>query len=113
MGNKAKQERLLKKKKDKEWSIRVKKTYNNKCAFCLKNKYIQAHHIIPREIKDFRHNFLNGIALCPIHHKWGQTSAHGNPLWFFMKLEKTQPYKLKVLKVKYEQWIKKNLKLEN
>ena len=105
MVNKAKEEKKkLKKKlkkKDKEWSIRIKKTFKNTCAFCLADKYIQAHHIIPRVIKEFRHSHLNGIALCPKHHKWGMTSAHGNPLWFFMMLEKIYPFKLKVLKLKY------------
>ena len=111
MVNKAKEEKKLRDKKDKEWSLRIKKSYENKCAFCLKDKYIQAHHIIPREIKAFRYSFLNGIALCPFHHKLGIESAHRNPLWFFMKLEKLQLLKLKVLKVKYEEWLKKNLKL--
>ena len=44
---------------------------------------------------------INGIALCPKHHKFGIESAHRNPLWFFMQLEKFYPLKLKVLKLKY------------
>ena len=102
MVDKAKQERKQRKKKDKEWSIRIKSNFNNKCAFCDATKYVQAHHIIPREIKVFRYHHANGIALCPRHHKWGIESAHKNPLWFFMKLEKTFPLKLKVLRKLYE-----------
>jgi len=102
MVNKAKEERKRIKKKDKEWSIRIKNRYNNTCAFCVKDKYIQAHHIIPREVKRWRWDSLNGIALCPSHHKWGMESAHRNPLWFFMKLEKSFSYKLKVLKKRYK-----------
>ena len=109
MVNKAKEEKKRIKKRDKEWSIRVKNSFNNICAFCDKDKYIQAHHIIPREIKKFRYNHLNGIALCPRHHKWGMESAHSNPLWFFMKLEKMYSLKLRILKLKYKNDKESNL----
>ena len=106
MTNKAKEERKLRKKKEKDWSIMVKSNFNNKCAFCDAKKYIQAHHIIPRGIKEFKYQHINGVALCPRHHKWGMSSAHANPLHFFLMLEKYFPLKLRVLKTKYKKYIK-------
>jgi len=105
MVNKAEEEKKLRKKKDKEWSIEVKTKFNNKCAFCEAIRYIQAHHIIPREIKEFRYEILNGIALCPKNHKWGFESAHRNPLLFFMKMEELYPEQLKRLKMKYKKYL--------
>ena len=105
MVNKAKEERKLKKKKDKEWSIKVKKIFNNKCALCEAIIYIQAHHIIPREIKEFRYDSDNGIALCPKNHKWGNQSAHKNPLLFFIKMEKLYPEQLTRLRMKYKKYL--------
>lgn len=75
------------KKKDKEWALNVKKRFNNSCIFCGSHEKINAHHIIPREIKKFRHEIDNGIALCPKHHRFSfEFSAHQNPfafmLWF-------------------------------
>jgi len=105
MVNKYKEAVKLRKKKDKEWSINVKKIFGNKCAFCDKTKYIQAHHIIPREIKEFRYNLTNGVAVCPIHHKWGvKVSAHRNPLHFFIIFEEKYPLRLKKLRLEYEKF---------
>jgi len=102
---KLKIEKREKKKKDKAWADHVKLNFNNRCALCLETKYLNAHHIIPREIKEFRHQEMNGIALCPKCHKWGINSAHRNPLWFFMMLEKTYSLKINFLKRKYIEYL--------
>jgi len=93
-----KQERLKLKKLDTEWAKAVKNKYNNKCALCGNEKLLNAHHIIPREIKETRHMIENGVALCPKHHKFDKTySAHRNPLWFIIQLEKVCPDDLRKL----------------
>jgi len=82
--NKKKQLKKLQNKLDKEWAIRVKILYDNKCAVCGETKMLNAHHIIPREDKLFRHDTRNGIALCPKHHKFSfELSPHKNPFMFF------------------------------
>ena len=80
-------ERLALKKQDKIWADSVKERDGWKCTFCNSVITPNAAHIIPREIKKFRHNIDNGITLCPKHHKFSfEFSAHQNPfaflLWF-------------------------------
>lgn len=71
----------------KEWGIAVKDRDHHACVICGSIKLINAHHIIPREIEDFRWDLDNGISLCPKHHKFSfKFSAHKNSfaflLWF-------------------------------
>jgi len=80
------------KKKDKLWRMEVLNKFDNTCAFCPEIKRINAHHIVPKEFKELRWDRLNGIALCPKHHKFGKFSAHRNPLWFFHHLRKIGIY---------------------
>lgn len=75
------------KKLDKEWSEKVKEIYEGRCAICKSRVRINAHHIIPKEFIETRHDVENGIALCPRHHKWGMFSAHRNSIWFLSKIE--------------------------
>ncbi len=83
--NKAKELRKLEKKKDKQWAIDVKVEFGNKCVICPGTNRLNAHHIIPRQIKELRWEILNGVALCPKHHKYSFIiSAHRNPLAFIM-----------------------------
>jgi len=85
--NKLKEARKLLKKQDKEWSIAIRKR-DKKCMICGSKKFLNAHHLIPREIKEFRHDLRNGITLCAKHHKFSyQISAHKNALVFFKYLE--------------------------
>jgi len=71
-------------KEDKEWAIDVKFNDWKKCVICGQDHHLNAHHIIPREIHHTRHKILNGITLCPRHHRFSrQLSAHQNPLAFF------------------------------
>jgi len=92
-------------KRDKNWANKVKLNFNNKCALCLETKYLNSHHIIPREIKEFRFWEINGIALCVKCHKFGLNSAHRNPLWFFMQLDKFYKLKIDYLKKKYAEYL--------
>lgn len=84
--SKAKQKKLERKernKKDKEWSIAIRNMFDNKCAHCGSKIKLNACHIIPREIHQFRYDLENGIALCPRCHKFSyEWSAHHNPFAF-------------------------------
>jgi 5-methylcytosine-specific restriction endonuclease McrA len=110
MVNKLKQERKERKAKDKAWALKIKSNFDNKCALCFNPKMLNAHHIIPRTIPEFRYDELNGIALCPKCHKWGTDSAHKNPLWFFIQLENKFPLKINLLKEKYLKYLYGNQK---
>jgi len=69
----------------KEWKEKVKDRDGRKCVICGNTEYLNAHHVIPFAKANERTNHLvhNGISLCPLHHKWGNISAHKNGLWFF------------------------------
>jgi predicted restriction endonuclease len=99
---KARRERIEKKKQDKSWADAVKSRDENKCVYCgimngqeytdkkgkKKKARIEAAHIIPREIHQFRYNIDNGISLCSTHHKWSyEFSIHKNPFVFFIWLQ--------------------------
>ena len=86
--------KLLKKenrRKDKEWTFAVKNRFNNQCAICNKKEYLNAHHIIPREFCETKWDVMNGIALCPLHHKLGKYSFHKNGLWAMNLLKTNYP----------------------
>ncbi len=52
---------------------------------------LHAHHLLPKEqYKEFRTKAINGICLCPIHHKFGKFSAHRNPIWFVLWLKRNR-----------------------
>ncbi len=66
-----------------KWSVEVRVCDGNKCAVCGQTKFIQAHHLLPKErYPEYQFEPYNGVSLCPSHHKWGKLSAHRNPLWF-------------------------------
>lgn len=84
--------RLWRNKADKTWKELVFLLGGSKCAICGSVEYIQAHHIIPRNILLSRHNAMNGILLCPSHHKYSFVfSAHKNPVRFILWLQEHQP----------------------
>jgi len=58
----------IKKICDELWSAKVKDRAGGKCEICGKDKYVQAHHIIPRTNYALRHDIENGVALCRRHH---------------------------------------------
>ena len=79
---------------DIKWSRRVRE--RDKCyQICgAKEKRLNAHHLVPRQFLEFRHELDNGIALCVHCHNFGKFSAHKNPLWFanWLKLNKENDY---------------------
>jgi len=84
------QERIRIKKRFAEWSKDIRKY--EKCLICETTEGLNAHHIIPREIKETRFDLLNGIALCAKkHHKFGIYSVHMNPLWIHEVLKLKRP----------------------
>lgn len=88
-------------KEDREWSKLVRDRDNNKCVVCERAEKLNAHHIIPKENKETRHALINGISLCPLHHRFSRTlSAHQHPLAFFKWMEKHRSYQLACMKDK-------------
>lgn len=83
---------LWRNKADKLWSTIIH--LSNKCAVCSAIINLQAHHLIPREVKRFRHIIENGILLCINHHKYCKAiSAHKNPIAFIIWLQAHNPAK--------------------
>jgi len=108
--NKREREKKERNKKDKEWREAVKERDGNKCVRCSSTERTNVHHIIPREIKEFRWNTNNGICLCPRHHRFSrELSAHQNPLAFFMWMEEHKPNQLNYLKNCLEEYEGKDL----
>jgi len=79
----------------KEWAIKIKERDSNKCVICGSIKNLNAHHILPRELKTTALDLNNGITLCPLHHRFSfKMSAHQNPMAFYrwLFLERNQQY---------------------
>jgi hypothetical protein len=77
------------KEKDKIWADMIKARDDWSCVICGNQFKPNAHHIVPRENKDFRHCLNNGVTLCTKHHKFSRIiSAHNNPMAFFLWLQK-------------------------
>jgi len=83
----------------KQWADTIKQRDNYTCQICKKNlknnpKAINAHHILPKSIKELRYNMLNGITLCSYCHIYGSYSAHTNALYFayWLKINKPLQY---------------------
>ena len=83
---KVRRDRIDKQKKLKEWSKLVRQRDSNKCVVCSSTKFLNAHHILPKEAKIYKDLMLdldNGITLCSKHHKFSyEMSPHKNPLLF-------------------------------
>jgi hypothetical protein len=106
----ARKERILNKKRLKEWSIAVRNNDQNKCVICAVTKYVHAHHLIPKEIKEFKFETWNGVALCAKHHKYGITiSAHKNPIAFLEWFNKEYPDRYKKVKEELNVYLVKQL----
>ena len=88
----------IKRKLDSMWSLLVKRNANNKCEVCGSIGVLNSHHIIGRANLNLRWDLRNGVCLCVRHHKWGNQSAHENPIFFFNWLEKKRPQDLEYLK---------------
>ena len=93
--------RLKLTKEDKEWATKVKTRDGYKCVICGSTLRPNAHHIIPREVKEMKYDVQNGLTLCPKHHFFSrEISAHNHPLALIMWLEKHRPEQLNYLKSK-------------
>lgn len=93
---KIKSKKTQEKELDEMWSKKVRDRDNYTCQICgkkLEKQHAQAHHIIPRHIKDCRWDTNNGITLCYGCHKVGRFAAHQNPIYFTFWL-KTNKYEL-------------------
>jgi hypothetical protein len=77
---------------DEAWATMIKARGNWACAICGNDYGVAAHHIIPRENKQYRYCEDNGIPLCVKHHKFcRKLSAHNSPLAFFLWLQRFMP----------------------
>ena len=68
-------------KADEAWSL-VVRSYG-KCIICGSTGNLQAHHLIDRSVKIFRHTLENGVCLCVSCHKYNRRlSAHKGSVAF-------------------------------
>ena len=68
---------------------------------CPRTEYLNAHHIVPRENKEWKYSIDNGITLCVKHHKFGRRiSAHCNPFAFLLWLEENRPEMYALAKIR-------------
>ena len=96
----AKQAKKEIKLKDKEWQLLVKTRDENKCIICGRNDILHVHHLVPREIKEYRWLIYNGVTLCPAHHKYLFTiSAHRNSFAFWEWMYKNRKEQIELLKL--------------
>ncbi len=78
-------------KADSLWSQVVRRKNNGRCLYCGEPAR-DAHHLISRAVKAFRHSLMNGVPLCYQHHRGNaRASAHGGPLAFAEWLRTTLP----------------------
>ena len=85
-------EKKAEKEADRAWADTIKDRDGWKCVICSDKNRPNAHHIIPRENKECRLDWDNGITLCIAHHKFSrQISAHNNPFAFFIWLAENRP----------------------
>lgn len=85
----------------KEWADKVKEFWGYRCAVCGSESKLNAHHLLPRQIKKYRTDLGNGICLCPKCHRLSFTlSAHQNPIAFYIWFEKKYPSWLEKIKEK-------------
>lgn len=97
---KKKEKRLLNKAL-KLWAVSVKARDNNKCVICGSTKMLNAHHIIPRQDKNFNLDIDNGISLCPSCHRFSFViSAHHNPFIFYLWFQENREAQFLCLKGK-------------
>lgn len=83
------------------WANKIKERDGWACVICGSKYAPNAHHLIPRENKETRHNIENGITLCTKHHKFSRViSAHNNPLAFYMWLEKYKFHEFCIARLK-------------
>ena len=91
-------------KADKAWRDVIFKISDGKCAICgASDCLLNAHHLIPREIKHLRHCIENGVMACPSHHKYNsKLSAHKSSLMFAVWLSINQPQQWEWVKSQFQ-----------
>jgi hypothetical protein len=113
-----KRERKMIKRKEKElWNQlreKVKYLQDNRCYYPNCNleifgKSAHIHHIISRDIKEFKYDILNLILLCPRHHKLSPLSVHQTSIYFSDILRNKEPERYYYLLNKLENYIKVKL----
>lgn len=78
-------------KADVAWSTHIR-WRDGKCIVCGTDRNLQAHHLIHRGYRFFRHNPENGVALCPRCHRLSMTnSAHLAPHVFEKWMRANRP----------------------
>lgn len=76
----------------KLWTMAVHAQFMEKCAVCGSDYKPNAHHIESRIMfKGLRYDPMNGVLLCPTHHKFGKDSAHMAGCWFANWLKEHLP----------------------
>ena len=77
------------------WTARVGNDWNHVCAVCGSDSTPNAHHLENRNTcRALRYDPMNGILLCPSHHKFGKDSAHKGGIWFADWLRRNHPDRL-------------------
>lgn len=86
------------KKADEQYSRVIRQV--GKCEICGREgkrgkkqgwTNLDAHHIIFRTHKEYRHDLSNGLCLCVHCHQWSVLSPHQASRQFFEWLEKNRP----------------------
>ncbi len=55
----------------KEWRQKIFERDNYVCRMCYQSgSKLEAHHIIPYAVEEYRYDIWNGITLCLVCHKW-------------------------------------------
>lgn len=103
---KKRSEKAINREKRKIWKQQIYERDNFCCVFCnngikLEGRRKNAAHIIPEEFEETRHDIMNGLTACIMHHKWGKFSMHQNPLYVieWLKEHRPQQYEYLVLKL--------------
>jgi len=105
--NKARREKIERRKALEAWSREVRKRDEGKCQMCGSVKFIQAHHIIPKELPDTRLDIENGLSICCGCHKYNRKrSPHKNALYFSAWLMRHKPvqYNYLIWKINEQLW---------
>ena len=77
------------------WTARVGDEWGHKCAVCGSESTPNAHHLENRNTcRALRYDPMNGVLLCPSHHKFGKDSAHKGGIWFADWLRRNHPGQL-------------------
>jgi len=77
------------------WTARVGDEWGHKCAVCGSESTPNAHHLENRNTcRALRYDPMNGVLLCPSHHKFGKDSAHKGGIWFADWLRRKHPGQL-------------------